>query len=105
VANFPTQLDIDNERHWTGFAALCLLVVFCLGSVGAFYACVLAWAGRNGISPRAAQAVATAACLAVVLPGGGLWRALRPRNKRAALYGLLLSSVLSVCAVAIIGSL
>ena len=82
-----------------------MLIVFCLGTLFACYASVLKLSQQNGLSPGVSQAVAIAACLLVVFPGGLLWRILRPRSKRAALYGLLLSSVLSVCVVAIIGYL
>jgi len=105
MLNIPTQDDLELRRYWRGVAALCMLIVFCFGTLFACYASVLKLAGQNEVSPLAAQVVAIATVLLVILPGGVLWKALRPRSKRAALYGLLLSSVLSLSVVASIGNL
>lgn len=105
MLNIRTQDDLELRRYWRGVAALCGLIVFCFGTLFACYASVLKLAEQNELSPNASQVVAIAASLLVVFPGGVLWRVLRPRSKQAALYGLLLSSVLSVSVAVIIGNL
>jgi hypothetical protein len=105
MSEFPSRDDLGDAHPWTPCAVLLMLIAFCFGTIFACYASVLKLSQQSGLSPGVSQAAAIAACLLVAFPGGVLWRMLRPRSKRAALYGLLLSSVLSVCVAAIIGNL
>lgn len=100
-----TQNEIDNEQRWTQFAALCLLIAFCFGVIGYGYVAVLA--RLAGPATRDAEPlahlIAAGATTVCVLPGIVLWRALRSRNKYAALYGLIVAAVVSILVSLLVG--
>lgn len=85
-----TQTDIENERAWTGIAALALLVVYAMVAIAYGYQVLLEKAAGHG--PVLAHLIATVVIGLCLMPGICLWKYLRPHSKYAALYGLLVAA-------------
>lgn len=101
-----TQDDIENERAWTSFAALCLLFAFLFGAIGVAYFAMAAWLHQQlgGSGQWLAYAASLAVSVVCALPGVLLWLRLRRSDKRAALFGLALIAALSIGVGLLVGT-
>ncbi len=86
-----TQLHTQNEKHWVKFATIAILIAYSLIAVAYGYYTLLEMVTKNGWP--FAQLIALLMLLLCFIPGVLLWKFLRPRNKYAALYGLLVTAV------------
>jgi len=101
-----TMQEIENERYWTVFAALCLLMAMLLGAVAFGYFALYMWAFEraDGSMELLAHAFAVISTLFCMAPGLVVWRRLRGRTRYAALYGLALAAAVSICVPLLMGA-
>ena len=101
-----TQYELENDRHWTVFSALCLFMAMLFGAIfyGYFAFYMWIWEYTEGQAELLAHAFAVVAISVCLTPGLIVWRKLRGRGRYGALYGLMIAAAMSIAVPLLLGA-
>lgn len=103
--NMKTVDEIERGRQGTVWGSLVLFMLFLMGGIfmGATSLYVWALEQTKGSSEYLLYTLLVSGVVACLLPGIWVWLLLRKKNRLAALYGLMVASVISVAVPIFLG--